>query len=198
VSVTSILGGFCIVMAFVFIWPQVIRVYRINSVEGIAPRGTLQGVAGACLWSVYGIAKWNGPLLISNVAVGLAFTLIGVAQVRHKVLQLTALAATLIGIITVGTVLAIINPAATGWVAIAISGTSFVPQTLHVLRSDALRGVSITMYLLLVITGVSWCVYGFLLHDFIISAPNFIVAPCGAVVVLKAWSARHNEPVATA
>ena len=90
-----------------------------------------------------------------------------------------------------GAALAIANPAITGWVAIAISGTSFVPQTIHVLRSDALRGVSLTMYLLLILTAVSWCTYGFLIHDFIVSAPNFIIIPCGVVVLVKAWSVRH-------
>lgn len=132
-------------MAFVFIWPQVIRVYRINSVEGIATKGTLQSLAGAGLWSVYAVAKWNFPLLVSNIAVGTAFLLIGIAQVRHHVMNLQPLVGIVVGVTAAGAALAIANPAITGWVAIAISGTSFVPQTVHVLRSDALRGVSLTM-----------------------------------------------------
>ena len=188
---TSVLGVFCTVMAFVFIWPQVIRVYRINSVEGIATKGTLQSLAGAGLWSVYAVAKWNFPLLISNLAVGSAFLLIGVAQVRHRVMKVPPLVGIVVGVTATGAALALANPAITGWVAIAISGTSFVPQTIHVLRSDALRGVSLTMYLLLILTAVSWCTYGFLIHDFIVSAPNFIIIPCGVVVLVKAWSVRH-------
>ena len=108
-------------MAFVFIWPQVIRVYRINSVEGIATKGTLQSLAGAGLWSVYAVAKWNFPLLVSNIAVGTAFLLIGIAQVRHHVMKVPPLVGIVVGVTAAGAGLAVANPAITGWVAIAIS-----------------------------------------------------------------------------
>ena len=196
-SITSALGVVCTVLAFVFIWPQVFRVYRLRSVEGIAPRGTLQGVAGAVLWNTYAIAKWNPTLLVSNVAVVLAFILIGLAQVRHRVLPATSLAGVFVGMSLVGALLAMATPAAVGWVAIAISGTSFVPQTVHVLRSDALHAVSPTMYVMLLATATCWCIYGFLIHDFLVSAPNFIVGPCAAVVAVKATAARRQHTATT-
>ena len=82
-----------------------------------------------------------------------------------------------------------------GRITIAAVGVGIAAAALEVEnmqgRTDALRGVSLTMYLLLVLTAVSWCTYGFLIHDFIVSAPNFIIIPCGVVVVAKAWSVRH-------
>ena len=200
-SFTPILGVLCTVLSLGFIWPQVIRVYRLRSVEGIAGRGTLHGLAGSSLWTAYGIAKVNPPLIISNATIMLATVLIGVAQIRHGVLRSWQPFATIAGFMTAAYAMTAVSPAITGWVAIVIGATSILPQTAHVLRAPDLSGISLTMYAMLIATALSWALYGVLLGDLLVSAPNALVIPCALVVAAKTWrfqwQARRSEvPVA--
>jgi len=38
-----LLGLWCTALSVAFVWPQVARVYRQHTVDGIAPNGTLHG-----------------------------------------------------------------------------------------------------------------------------------------------------------
>lgn len=197
VSFTPLLGVVCTALSLGFIWPQVIRVYRLRSVEGIAGRGTLHGLAGSSLWTAYGIAKVNPPLIISNTTIMLATVLIGIAQIRHRVLRGWQPFATIAGFMSAAFAMTAVSPALTGWVAIVVGATSILPQTAHVLRAPDLSGISLTMYAMLIATAVSWGLYGVLLGDLLVSAPNAIVIPCALVVAAKTWhfqrAARRSE-----
>ena len=198
VSFTSVLGVICTVLAFAFVWPQVYRVFRLRSVEGLAPASSLQAIVGSCLWITYAIHKGNAPLLVSNLAVGIGFSLVAIALIRHRVMPTWHLLG-VIGFFTAyGTIGVLINPAITGWTATAIGGTSVVPQTIKVLRSTELVGVSLMMYLMLVLTAIGWGTYSFLIHDVVMAGPNFIVGPCSAIVAAKAWAARRTPAPALA
>ena len=184
---TPLLGALCTVLSLGFIWPQVIRVYRLRSVEGIAGRGTLHGLAGSSLWTAYGLAKANPPLIISNATIMLATVLIGIAQIRHRVLRGWQPFATIAAFMAAAFAMTAVSPALTGWVAIVVGATSILPQTFHVLRAPDLSGISLTMYAMLIGTAVSWGLYGVLLGDLLVSAPNAIVIPCALVVAAKTW-----------
>jgi len=196
VSLTPVLGVLCTLLSLGFIWPQVIRVYRLRSVEGIAGRGTLHGLAGSSLWTAYGIAKVNPPLIISNATIMLATVLIGIAQIRHGVLRGWQPFATIAGFMTAAFAMTAVSPAITGWVAIVIGATSILPQTAHVLRAPDLSGISLTMYAMLIATAVSWGLYGILLGDLLVSAPNAIVIPCALVVAAKTWRFQRSARLA--
>lgn len=181
-----------------FVWPQVVRVYRLRSVEGLSPTGTLHGVAATSLWTVYGASQGVVPLILSNVIVGFAMVLIGVAQVRHGVLAARMLAATAALATAVALMSTLVSPALTGWIAIAVGATSILPQTLHVLRSDDLSGVSVAMYGLLILTAAGWATYGALIGDLLVSAPNVLVLPCAVFIAVKAVRAQTgagSEPL---
>jgi MtN3 and saliva related transmembrane protein len=198
VQLSSLLAPICTALSVGFIWPQVIRVYRLHSVEGIAPKGTLHGLAGVSLWTVYGFAKGIVPLSISNVTVVTAMLLIALAQVAHKVLPARHLAVVVVGFTALGLVSSLgVSPALCGWLATAVSATSVIPQSVHVLRTKDLSGVSLTMYGLLILTGTAWGLYGILIGDIVVSAPNLIIVPSAILVALRVWrfqaAARSDE-----
>ena len=61
-ALETLVAAVCLALSVAFVWPQVVRVYRLGTVEGLSPRGTLHGIAGNCTWLVYGFLRGNVPL----------------------------------------------------------------------------------------------------------------------------------------
>ena len=188
----TLLGLWCTALSVAFIWPQVVRVYRQHTVEGIAPKGTLHGATASAFWMLYGLAVGDAAITLANVAVVLAMALIAFQQVRHGTLPARTgiLTAVLVAVVGVGATL--LSPTAIGWLAIVAGATSVLPQTVHVLRSETLNGVSITTYLLLCLTAFSWAAYGVFVGDPLVIITNVLVLPCAAVVAARAWLSQRG------
>ena len=80
----------------------------------------------------------------ANGAVVAAMALIAVQQIRYSTLTATRAALVAVTTILVGMLALAVSPAAVGWLAIVVGATSFLPQTVHVLRAPTLDGVSAT------------------------------------------------------
>ncbi len=187
------LGLICTVVAVCLIWPQVIRVYKLNSVEGLAPLGTLHGLAGCTLWTLYGTAKGIAPVIISNAAIGAALLLVAIAQVRHRALKSTQLIAALAGIAAVGAGALAVSTTFEGWLAIIVGATSIFPQTVHAARARDLSAVSLPTYGLVCLNAVLWSAYGALIDDPMVILINVVILPCAAFVAVKAWRAQSHQ-----
>lgn len=183
---TSVLGALCLVLGISFAWPQVIRVYRVKSVEGISPRGQLHGLSGCVLWTVYSYVQAITPFMIANTFVLTAMILVTAALVRHRKMPLWHLLGVLAGFAAFGIGMSMISPAIAGWFAIVIGATSIIPQAVYVLRYANLSGVSIGMYGLMVVNGVAWTLYGIAIGDLLVSFPNLILVPCALMISAKA------------
>jgi uncharacterized protein with PQ loop repeat len=87
-----------------------------------------------------------------------------------------------------------------GLVAIAISGSSIIPQLIHVIRTENLHGISISSYLLTIVNCTSWLLYGFYVQDPMVSAQNFFAIPVFVYITVKAarWRSANPDYVATA
>lgn len=194
---SSILGVACTVLGLSLVWPQVFRVFRVG-VEGISPRGQLHAMSGGTLWSVYGLAKLNPPLIAANLVCLALGTVIAAKMVRHGKMPAWHVTGVVGGFAVFGTLTSLVNPAITGWFAIVIGATSIIPQTWYALRYANLSGLSVPMYGLLVLNCSIWLLYGFVIGDLLVSMPNFIVAPCAAVIVVKAWRFQRNQAQTTA
>src|SRR5215217_3997077 len=96
VDVTAVLGAVCTLLSVSFVWPQVVRVYRLNTVAGLSPLGTLHGLTACTFWTMYGVASGVLPLVVSNGVIGVAMFAIAIAQVRHHVLSARRLAGALV------------------------------------------------------------------------------------------------------
>ena len=187
-TLSSVLGAICLVLGITFSWPQVLRVYRVKSVEGISPRGQLHGLSGCALWTVYAYVRVIVPMMIANTFVLTSMILVTAALVRHRKMPLWQLLAVVGGFGAFGIVMSIISPAITGWFAIVIGATSILPQAVYVLRYANLSGVSIGMYGLMVVNGLAWTLYGISIHDLLVCFPNFILVPCALMIAVKAWA----------
>ena len=186
VSLTAILAPICTAIAMVLIWPQVIRVYKLNSVEGIAPIGTLHGLTGSVLWVTYGVSQRIIPVIGANLGIGAALVLIGAAQARHGVLRRTVLVGWLAFVIVAALGALALSPTLTGWLATIVGVTSILPQVAHAARTDDLSAVSRPTYTLICASTVIWSLYGALIGDVMVIVSNVLVVPCAAFVLLQA------------
>jgi uncharacterized protein with PQ loop repeat len=191
-DLAAVLAPICTAVAVCLIWPQVIRVYRLNSVEGLAPLGILHGLAGCTLWTMYGAAKGIVPVIISNAAIGGALFLIAIALVRHRALKATHLVAALVGVAAVGTGSLAVSTTFEGWLAIIVGATSIFPQTVHAARARDLSAVSLPTYGLVCLNTVLWSAYGALIDDPMVILINVVILPCAVLIAFKAWRAQSH------
>src|SRR5262245_39597323 len=105
-----VLGWWCTALSVAFVWPQVARVYRQHTVEGIAPKGTLHGGVASALWMLYGLSLGDPAITVANAAVVLAMSLIAAQQVRHGALAGRVAAATAVAVALVGGIGVAISP----------------------------------------------------------------------------------------
>jgi uncharacterized protein with PQ loop repeat len=198
VTLSSILGVVCLALGISFSWPQVLRVYRVKSVEGISPRGQLHGLSGCVLWTVYAYVKLIVPMMIANTFVLTSMILVTAALVRHRKMPLWHFLSVLTGFGAFGIGMSVVSPAIAGWFAIVIGATSILPQAVYVLRYANLSGVSVGMYGLMVVNGLAWTLYGIAINDILVCFPNFILLPCSLLIAVKAWRYQHRSAPVTA
>ncbi|NCX31165.1 MAG: PQ-loop repeat-containing protein, partial [Actinobacteria bacterium] len=68
----AVAGTIATLLGVVFIWPQVVRVYARQSVEGIAANAHLIGLAGTPMWFTYAITTDSVPMMLSNLNIEIA------------------------------------------------------------------------------------------------------------------------------
>lgn len=182
-----------VVLSISFIWPQVWRSLRHNTTHGISPFGLVHGLIGATLWLSYGINERIAPVAIANTSFVVAQTLIIYVAYKNGHIERRVITA---AYPVVFAILIFLNPvpsAVIGVIAVLISGSSIIPQFIHVLRTENLHGISLTSYTLTIITCVVWLLYGFVISDLMISAQNFLAIPILLFMTQKAWRFRRNN-----
>lgn len=192
-----VLGAWCFCVSLAFIWPQVYRTYRHDSTFGLSPYGNAQSIVGSFQWLIYGFVRSSPPMYLSNISFLLATILIGLRIVRHGAMRGRLIVGAAVTGLAVALVCASIEPAVLGWAALIISSTSVFPQTWHVIRTHNLHGISIPSYVMTLMSSFSWMSLGFVVGDLLISAPNFILIPCTATILLRArkWQRDNPDPL---
>lgn len=173
-------------------WPQVIRVLRRKTVEGISAIATVHGMSGALLWFIYGIVAAVPSIAIAN---GVTFIAVGVilgAQVWYGVLSFRLAIGSQLTIALVGIIAAYISESTIGFVAIAIGGTAIIPQTIRSARTSHQVGLSALTFATIAVMASSWAVYGAILEKAFIVAPNFLVVPCAIFISIRATTAHRR------
>lgn len=182
-----------VVLSISFIWPQVWRSLRHNTTHGISPFGLVHGLIGATLWLSYGVNERIAPVAIANTSFVVAQTLIIYVAYKNGHIERRVITA---AYPVVFAILIFLNPVPStviGVIAVLISGSSIIPQFIHVLRTENLHGISLTSYTLTIITCVVWLLYGFVISDLMISAQNFLAIPILLFMTQKAWRFRRNN-----
>jgi MtN3 and saliva related transmembrane protein len=191
---TRFLEVWCIALSLAFIWPQVWRAVRHDTSHGISPFALLHGLVGSALWLTYGILQDDVAVWFSNCSFILAQSIIISVVYRHGRLPRIVLIRIVLALVAMSLALTQISSNPVGVIAIAVSGSSVVPQLIHVIRTDNLHGISLSSYGLSIISCMSWLFYGFVVNDIMLSIQNFFVVPIFIFIIFKAWRWRAAHP----
>jgi MtN3 and saliva related transmembrane protein len=190
----------CIVFGLAFIWPQVWRAVRHDTSHGISPFGLMHGLVGSSLWLTYGLLEGDIAIWFSNASFIIAQSIIISVVYRHGKIPRVVLIRVAAALVALALLLTQISATPVGFIAIAISGSSIIPQLIHVIRTENLHGISISSYLLTIVNCSSWLLYGFYVNDPMVSAQNFFAIPIFVYITAKAarWRSANPDYVANA
>jgi len=190
----------CITFGLAFIWPQVWRAVRHDTSHGISPFALMHSLVGSSLWLTYGLLEGDIAIWFSNISFLIAQSIIISVVYRHGKIPRTVLIQVGAALAALALLLTQVSATPVGFVAIAISGSSIIPQLIHVIRTENLHGISISSYLLTIVNCSSWLLYGFYVQDPIVSAQNFFAIPVFVYITVKAarWRSANPDYVASA
>ncbi len=185
-TAAALAGSAGVVLNQVFIWPQVARAR--HTIEGIAALTVLSGLIARALWSAYGVALGDIPLICGSVTVAIGFLILTVQLARGGVRL--AIPAAVASIAAVAALTVFAPEPVLGLIAVAAAAVVNLPQMLRALTDRTrLAGVSVTTYLLIAAASCCWLVYGALIREPFILAPHVVLLPTALVT---AWVARAS------
>lgn len=190
-TLEDVSGTFATLLGVVFIWPQVIRVYRKQSVEGVAAHSQLIGLSGTQMWLTYGIVTDRLPMLLSNLNIEIAIIALMVMLVQKRSLPLWQPVVVFIVTLVFCVTAAQFSPTIIGVTGVVIGTPAIIPQVWRAIRTEHLLGVSVSSFVLLALMGLGWFTYGLTVGDPVVSYPNLVLVPCAAFIAWKSWSSHH-------
>ena len=191
-TLANLSGSIAALLGVVFIWPQVIRVYAKQSVEGVSGLSHLIGLSGTLMWFTYAITTQSLPMLISNANIEIAIIALMVMLVRKRALPLWLPVTVFAVSVAYCVVLNALAPSAVGITGVLIGTPAILPQVWRAIRTEYLLGISASSYLLLATMSLGWFTHGILIDDAIVSYPNFLLAPSALFIAWKAWSSQRR------
>ena len=160
----------------------------------------MHSLVGSALWLTYGLLEGDIAIWFANVSFIIAQSIIISVVYRHGKIPRAVLIQVGTALAALALLLTQVSATPVGFVAIAISGSSIIPQLIHVIRTENLHGISISSYLLTIVNCSSWLLYGFYVHDPMVSAQNFFAIPVFVYITVKAarWRSANPDYVASA
>lgn len=191
-TLANLSGSIAALLGVVFIWPQVIRVYAKQSVEGVSGLSHLIGLSGTLMWFTYAITTQSLPMLISNANIEIAIIALMVMLVRKRALPLWLPVIVFAASVAYCVVVNAVAPSAVGITGVLIGTPAILPQVWRAIRTEYLLGISASSYLLLATMSLGWFTHGMLIDDAIVAYPNFLLAPSALFIAWKAWSSQRR------
>jgi uncharacterized protein with PQ loop repeat len=177
--------------------PQVWRLRRSPTADGLSPAAVVLGVLATLTWLVYGALQADPPQVVANVP-GLA----GAAAITALVVRRTAtrpdgvLAAVGGWCLLLAAAWSAGGAFAVGCLGTVVSLVARAPQVVEVFRSRSLDGVSPASFALGCAAATLWAVYGVGTAQTPVWSCSVVVAAMSAVICLR--SATSRRPVAVA
>ena len=188
---SGVVGTIASMLGVAFIWPQVVRVYSKQSVQGVSGTSHLIGLTGTLMWLTYGITTDRVPMIVSNLNIEIAIIALMVMLVRKKALPLwqpvLAFAASAVFCI----VFAFVSSTVIGVTGVIIGTPAIIPQVWRAFRTKHLFGVSVSTNVLLTSMGIGWFLYGLAIDDPVVSYPNLVLIPSASFIAWRAWSSHR-------
>jgi uncharacterized protein with PQ loop repeat len=104
----------------------------------------MHSLVGSSLWLTYGLLEGDVAIWFSNVSFLIAQSIIISVVYRHGKIPRQVLIQVGVALAALALLLTQVSATPVGFVAIAVSGSSIVPQLIHVIRTENLHGISST------------------------------------------------------
>ena len=195
-TLESISGLIATACGMAFIWPQVFRIYRRHSVEGLSATTVLIGLINPVFWTVFGYSTGRTLAVFANTNVGFAFILIAMRMVRMKAVNPYIAVSMFAATVAYCVVMNYISPYVVGVTGLVVSTPMFLPQIWKAIRTQELYGVSVWSNLLFSVQCGFWVVYGIEVEEWLYIYPNAILLPCGVIIALRVVRSRRSFPAA--
>jgi uncharacterized protein with PQ loop repeat len=192
VSFRDVFSLWCISLSFTFTIPQAYRVVRHNTVEGVSVFSQLQSLSGSILWVVYGIVAHTYLVVTANVMTIVGFGTVIIAQVHHRAVSWQRAMLVVIAVVVLAISTGAVSKDVLGLISVIVGGTGIVPQAIRAARTTHLVGVSVATFALVIAMSVSWSIYGLMIDDLFVVAPNVIIVPSALFIMLRALQSHHR------
>lgn len=190
-TLEAISGAIATMCGMAFIWPQVFRIYRYHTVEGLSAATVLVGLVNPIFWTVFGYSTGRSLAVFANSNVGLAFVLIAFQMARRKAINPIVASVMFVSTVIYCVVMNQISPYVVGVTGLVVSTPMFLPQLWKAVRTNHLYGVSVWSNLLFSIQCGFWVVYGIEVGEWLYIYPNAVLLPCGIVIAWKVVRSRR-------
>ena len=144
------------------------------------------------MWVVYGIVAQTYLVITANVMTIVGFGTVIIAQVRHRAVSWQRVLVVLAAVIAIAVVSGVVSRDALGFISVVVGGTGIVPQAIRAARTSHLVGVSVATFALVIAMSVSWSIYGLMIGDYFVVAPNVIIVPSALFIMLRALQSHHR------
>lgn len=188
-SVSGVIATAC---GAAFVWPQVVRVYRRKTTQGLSAATVVIGLINPVFWTVFGYSTGRTIAVFANTHVGIAFMLIAAKLVRAGELRARLVLAMFAGTVAYCLSANSISPQIVGVTGLFVSTPSFLPQLWRALRSRDLYGVSIWSNVLFAAQCLFWTIYGVEVREPLYIYPNAFLLPCALVIAWQVWRSRRS------
>ena len=152
----------------------------------------MQSLSGSILWVVYGIVAHTYLVVTANVMTIVGFGTVIIAQVRHRAVTWQRVVGVLTGVIVVAIVSGAVSRDVLGPIAVVVGGTGIVPQAIRAARTTHLVGVSVATFAMVIVMSVSWSIYGLMIGDYFVVAPNVVIVPSALFIMVRALQSHHR------
>ncbi|EPS65273.1 hypothetical protein M569_09501, partial [Genlisea aurea] len=187
--VVGLLGNIVSIMLFFSPMPIFYRIVKQKSTEGFSCMPYTVALFSAMLWLFYGLINTTVPLVLTINAFGCAVETVYIvifivyANRKERILALKMVFADALGLgsIVIVTMAAVKSKKhrvkVVGWISMVFATLVFVaPLSVmrKVIQTRSAEFLPITLSVALLLVAIIWFVYGFLLHDVYIMAPNIL------------------------
>jgi uncharacterized protein with PQ loop repeat len=195
VNLEVISGTIATMCGMAFIWPQVFRIYRHRTVEGLSAPTVLVGLINPVFWTVFGYSTGRTLAVFANGNVGIAFILIALQMSRKNAINPLVAASMFVATVVYCLVMNEISPYVVGVTGLVVSTPMFLPQLWKAVRTSELYGVSAWANLIFSVQCAFWVVYGIEVEEWLYIYPNAILLPCGLIIAWRVIRSRRTLPV---
>jgi len=185
VTAAQILGAAAFVSSLLFVWPQVVALFRTGDVDGVSVPATLWASVAYVLWMIYGVREGLPFVVLANLQSTVGFGVVVLLAARRRPVPRPVWAAAATGVVLLGASAVAAPTAAVGALAIVAGASGFVPQAIVALREQDLSGLSITTYLLIALSTSVWAAYGIAEADPFLVAPTVLILPCTLTIAVR-------------